>query len=121
MRGETIRQDKMLHGVNPLVELLGQISGSNAGSKSIIEFVGSNLMAEFTREIASRNSWFKFLGRIAGSNCWGKLLGYVTPDVTDVTRDVTPNARKQTRPICGPQRANLGQRMATPTDKPRKA
>ena len=40
--GETIIQDKMLHGVNPLAELIGQISGSNTGSKSIIEFVGSN-------------------------------------------------------------------------------
>ena len=43
VRGGTIRQDKMLHEVNPLAELLGQISGSNTGSKSIIEFVGSNL------------------------------------------------------------------------------
>jgi hypothetical protein len=42
VRGRTIAQDKMLHGVNPLAELIGQISGSNAGSKSLVEFAGSN-------------------------------------------------------------------------------
>ena len=76
VRGRTIAQDKMLHGVKPLVELIGQISGSN--------------------------SWIKFLDQIHRSN----------PCVKSAC---------QTQPILGSPRASLGERMATPTDKPRKA
>lgn len=51
MRGETIRQDKILHEPNPLAELIGQISGSNC----LVEIAGSN-------------SWIKSIGQIHGSN-----------------------------------------------------
>ena len=88
MRGGTIAQDKMLHGVNPLVELIGQISRSNAKSKSSVKFIGqnrwSNLSVKFTGQIAGQirrsNLSVKFLVQIAA---------HVTPDVTPVTRDVT--------------------------------
>ena len=51
----------------------------------------------------------------------GQIAAQVTPDVTPVTPNVTPNARNQTQPILGPQRASLGQRMATPTHGPKTA
>ena len=77
-------QDKMLHDPHPLGALVGQISGSNAGSKSLVKFMG---------QINGSNYWsnlpVKFLVQIPRSNCWVKLLGYVTPNVTPVTRDVT--------------------------------
>ena len=57
MSGGTIAQDKMLHGVNPLVELLGQISGSNAAPKSLVELLG---------QILGSNLSVKFLGQIDG-------------------------------------------------------
>jgi len=51
VRGKTIRQVKMFHDHHPVADLLGQISGSNAGSKLSV----------------------KIVGRIAGSNCWSNL------------------------------------------------
>lgn len=57
VRGETIAQDKMLHEVNPLVKLMSEISGSNAGSKWLVEFVGSNYWSNLS---------VKFLDQIAG-------------------------------------------------------
>ena len=88
VRGGTIAQDKMLHGVNPLVELLGQISGSNCW----VKIDNRICWVEFVIE-------FKSAGRIAGSNSWVKSVGLpvkllvqiprsncpVTPDVTPVT------------------------------------
>lgn len=76
MRGKTITQDKMLHDAHPLVDLLGQISGSNAGSNSLVKIVGricwSNslvkLLVEFVGQIGRSNSWIKFLGQICRSN-----------------------------------------------------
>ena len=63
MRGRTIIQVKMLHDPYPVADLLGQISRSNAGSKSLVKFMG---------QIASRNhgsnSWIKLVGQICWSN-----------------------------------------------------
>ena len=84
VRGEKIRQDKMLQAVKPLAELISEISRSNAESKSLVKFTG-----QITGQICRSNLSVEFLDQIHRSNCWGKLLGYVTPDVTDVTRDVT--------------------------------
>lgn len=53
----------MLREPYPVVELLGQISRSNAGSKSLVKSVG---------QIVSRNhgsnSWIKSMGQIGWSN-----------------------------------------------------
>ena len=80
VRGKTIRQDKMLHGSHPLVDLLGQISRSNAGSKLSVKIVGrihwsncwSNSRIKFTVELLDQidrsNSWIKLLDQICRSN-----------------------------------------------------
>ena len=83
----------MLHDPHPVDQLLGQISRSNAGSKSSVEFVGqiagrihrSNSLVELLDQIRRSNSWIKFLGQI---------VSHVTPSVTGVTCDVTTNARQ---------------------------
>ena len=111
MRGKTITQVKMLHDSHPVADLLGQISWSNAGSKSLVKFVGQNRWSNLSVE---------FVGRIHGSNLPVKLL-VVTCDVTDVTPDVTSNARNQTQPIFDPPLASLGARMDAPTDGPKTA
>ena len=66
----------MLREPYPVVDLLGQISGSNAGSKLLVEFVGqiagrihgSNSLVELLDQIGRSNSWIKFLGQICWSN-----------------------------------------------------
>ncbi len=58
MIGKTIKQDKMLHDPHPVADLLGQISGSNAGSKLSVEIVG---------RIHGSNLSVKLLGQIAAS------------------------------------------------------
>jgi hypothetical protein len=97
VRGETIKQDKMLHDPHAVADLLGQISRSNAGSKSLVKFMGricpSNCWVKLLVEICESNSWIKFLGQICRSN----------PLV------------KRTR-ILGPPLASLGARMDAPTD-----
>jgi len=84
VRGETIKQDKMLHDPHTVVDLLGQISRSNAGSKSLVKIMG---------RICRSNCWsnlsVELLGQIAGSNLLVKLLGHVTSGVTSVTSHVT--------------------------------
>jgi len=90
----------MLHDPYPVADLLGQIAGSNAGSKSWVKIVGqihgSNCWVKSVRQIASlihgSNSLVELLGQIAGSNLWVKLGGHVTSGVTSVTCDVTSNA-----------------------------
>ena len=74
MSGKKIRQDKMLQDPHPLVELIGQISRSNAKSKSSVKFIGqnrwSNLSVKFTGQITGQicrsNPSVKLLGKIAG-------------------------------------------------------
>ena len=109
----TITQVKMLHDAHPVDQLLGQISRSNAGSKLSVEIVGricrSNSLVKLPVEI---------MGQIPGSNPPVKLL-VVTSHVTDVTPDVTSKHANQTQPILGPLLANLGERMAMPSNGPK--
>jgi len=95
----------MLHDSYPVAELLGQISGSNAGSNSLVKIVGQihgsnlsvKLLVESVRRIAGSNLSVKFLDQIPRSNLLVKSAG-------------------QTQPIHGPTRASLGARMGAPTD-----
>ena len=87
----TIKQDKTLHGSHPLAELLGQISGSNAGSNSLVEIAG---------RICWSNRSVKFLDQIPGSNLLVKFAG-------------------QMQPILGPTLVSLGECMGAPTDSPK--
>ena len=97
VRGEKIRQDKMLQAVKPLAELISEISRSNAESKSLVKLAGqihgsnywSNCSVKSAGQICRSNSWFKSIGQIAA---------HVTPDVTPVTRNVTEkHARKRSQ------------------------
>jgi len=62
----------MLHDHHQVVDLLGQISRSNAGSKLSVKIVG---------RICRSNCWVKLLveimGQIPGSNLWVKLGGQI--------------------------------------------
>ena len=87
MRGRTIIQVKMLHDHNPVADLLGQISRSNAGSKLSLKIMGricwsncwSNSRIKFTGRIARSNPEIKFLDQIPRSNCWSNA-GNPWPD-----------------------------------------
>lgn len=91
----------MLHDPHPLVDLLRQISGSNAGSNLLVKIVG---------QIAGRIHWsnlsVEFLDQIGWSNCWVKFAGQIR----------WSNAANQMQPILGPTLASLGARMGTPAD-----
>ena len=80
---------------NRLVELLGRIHGSNSRVKS----VGLSV---------------KFLVQILRSNC---CSGNARRYGCNARR--YGKARKLTQPICGSQRASLGQRMGAPTNGPK--
>jgi hypothetical protein len=82
----------MLHDPYPVVDLLGQISGSNCWSNSLVK-----LPVEFTDQIHWSNCWIKSVGQIPGSNSSIKFAG-------------------QTQAILGPTLASLGARMGAPTD-----
>ena len=97
VRGRTIKQDKMLHDAYPVVDLLSQISGSNAGSNSLVEILG-----RICRSNCQSKSWIKFLDQIPGSNLLVKSAG-------------------QMQPILGPPLASLGECMGAPADRPKTA
>jgi len=101
----------MLHDPYPVVDLLGQISRSNAWSKLSVKIVGRILWSNCWSNLS-----VELLGQIPGSNLWVKLGGHVTSGVTSVTSHVTSNAANQTQPILGPPLASLGARMGAPTD-----
>jgi len=108
--GETIKQVKMFHDHYPVVDLLGQISGSNAGSKLSVKIVG---------RICRSNCWpnlrIKFIGRIAGSNRSIKFLDQIPRS------NLLVKSAGQTQPIHGPPLASLGARMDAPADGPKTA
>jgi len=119
----------MLHDSHPVADLMGQISRSNAGSKSLVKIMGricrsncwSNLSVELLGQIAGRihgsNSLVKLLGQIAGSNLLVKLLGHVTSGVTSVTSHVTQTHASNAanpRPAAGQPRRMHGRAYGQP-------
>jgi hypothetical protein len=116
VRGETIKQVKMLHGPYPVADLLGQISGSNAGSKLSVEILGriywSNSSVKLPVEI---------MDQIPGSNLLVKSAGQIARPC-NVRRYIRNVARYIKRtPILGPPLASLGARMGAPADGPKMA
>ena len=109
----------MLHDPHPVADLLGQISRSNAGSNSLVEFTGqicpSNCWVKLLAEIKDQIRWSN-CGQIAGRNV-ARYIRNVTRYIRNVARYA--NARDQMQPIHGPQRASLGARMDAPTDEPK--
>ena len=75
----------MLHDSYPVVDLLGQISRSNAGSKLSVKIVGRicwvKLLVESVRRIAGRihgsNSLVELLDQMRRSNSWIKSAGQI--------------------------------------------
>jgi hypothetical protein len=94
----------MLHDPYPVADLLGQISRSNAGSKSLVKIVGQNCRS---------NSRIKFTGRIAGSNPSVKFLDQIPRS------NLLVKSAGQTQAILGPPLASLGARMAMPSNGPK--
>jgi len=103
----------MLHGPYPVVDLLGQISGSNAGSKLSVKIVGQihgsnpsvKLLVEFTDQIHWSNCWVKLLvkimGQIPGSNWSVKFLGQICRSNTLVKRSQSLARRWRARSMHG--------------------
>ena len=116
VRGRTITQVKMLHDPYPVDQLLGQISGSNCWSNSLVEFVGQihgsnlsvKLLVEFTDQIHWSNCWVKFADQILWSNAGNPRLAADQPRRT--------HGRARAWPENGQGRTGNGQRKAPRCD-----
>jgi len=119
VRGRTITQDKMLHDHHPLVDLLGQISGSNCWLNSLVEFVRriprSNRSVKLLGQIAGSNSLVELLDQIGRSNSWIKSMGQIgwSCNVRRYIRNVAryvkrsqSNAANPRPPACQPRRTH---------------